>query len=374
MDFPWKAAVEDLLDWYERNARDLPWRRDRDPYRVWISEVMLQQTRVETVLGYYRRFLESFPDLDRLADAQDEHVLKVWEGLGYYARARRLPEAARAIRALGGFPRDAQGLLNLPGFGPYTAGAVASIAFGRPAPVLDGNIRRVWCRLFALGEPQGPSLKERLWDLSKRAVEAGPPGQVNQALMELGATVCTPRRPRCEPCPLRLRCAAAAEGRPQAYPVPKPRKALPEQVAAVALLWRGDRFLVARRPPQGLLGGLWELPGGKVEAGEHPQEAVVREVREELGAECRVLAALPVVRHAYSHFKVVLHPFDCRLAAGSPLPSSPAVPLKWISPAERHGLPFPAATLRIFENRFGPSLRAAEEASPYRSEDPPDRR
>ncbi|MEW5763976.1 MAG: A/G-specific adenine glycosylase [Acidobacteriota bacterium] len=363
--FPWKAAVGRLLAWYRSSARDLPWRRDRDPYRVWISEVMLQQTRVSTAGPYFERFLRRFPTLEHLAEAETDEVLKAWEGLGYYARARRLPEAARAIRAAGGFPRDAKALLSLPGFGPYTAGAVASIAFGLPEPVLDGNVRRVWCRLFALGEPDGGDLRRRLWDLSRLAVQSGPPGDVNQALMELGATVCGPRRPACPTCPLRRECAAAGEGRPESYPVPRARKAHPEWAVAVALLWRGDRFLVTKRPPGGLLGGLWELPGGKVEEGESPEGALAREIREEVGADCEILAGLPVVRHAYSHFKVVLHPFDCRLAPGSP-PPAPAVPHRWILPEERGSLAFPAATNRIFERRFAAEdLRAAEEPASF---------
>ncbi len=363
--FPWKEAIGGLLAWYGESARDLPWRRDRDPYRVWISEVMLQQTRVSTAGPYFERFLERFPTLDHLAEAGSDEVLKAWEGLGYYARARRLPEAARAIRARGGFPLDASALLSLPGFGPYTAGAVASIAFGLPEPVLDGNVRRVWCRLFALGEPHGPSLRRKLWGLSRLAVRAGPPGEVNQALMELGATVCTPRRPACSACPLRRECAAAREGRPEFYPAWRARKVLPERTVAVALLWRADRFLVAKRRPEGLLGGLWELPGGKVEPGESPEEAVVREVREELGADCRVHTDLPVVRHAYSHFKVVLHPFDCRLVRGASEPRCER-PLRWILPEERGLLAFPAATNRIFARRFAePTLRAAEEPAGF---------
>ncbi|MEW6758814.1 MAG: A/G-specific adenine glycosylase [Acidobacteriota bacterium] len=358
--FPWEAAVGSLLAWYGERARDLPWRRDRDPYRVWISEVMLQQTRVSTAGPYFERFLQRFPTLERLADAGSDEVLKAWEGLGYYARARRLPEAAQAIRAAGGFPRAAADLLGLPGFGPYTAGAVASIAFGLPEPVLDGNVRRVWCRLFALGEPDGPPLRRKLWGLSRLAVRAGPPGDVNQSLMELGATVCTPRRPACSACPLRGECAAAREGRPESYPAPRARKVLPEWTVAVALLWTADRFLVAKRRPEGLLGGLWELPGGKVEPGESPERAVVREIEEELGTGAEVVAALPAVRHAYSHFKVVLHPFDCRLARGAPEPKSER-PLRWILPEERGLLAFPAATNRIFARRFaGPGLRAAE--------------
>ncbi len=363
--FPWRRARRDLLDWFRENRRDLPWRRERDPYRVWISEVMLQQTRVETVIPYFRAFLRRFPSLESLASADEGEVLKVWEGLGYYARARRLPAAARAILAAGGFPQDAEALRRLPGFGPYTAGAVASLAFGRREPVLDGNVKRLWCRLFAVEEPLVGKTVALLWGFSRKAVAEGPPGEVNEALMELGALVCTPRRPSCPACPLAFACRARLLGDPEAYPRRASRKPLPEVRAAVAILWSGSRFAVTRRPSGGLLGGLWELPGGKVEAGESPEEAVVRELWEELGARAEVVGALPEVRHAYSHFRVVLHPFECRPAKGSSF-SRTTAPCRWIAPEERADLPFPAATRKILDARFGAGVpKAAEEAGPW---------
>ncbi|MGC8762060.1 MAG: A/G-specific adenine glycosylase [Acidobacteriota bacterium] len=363
--FPWSRAVGALLSWFEKNRRDLPWRRERDPYRVWISEVMLQQTRVETVVPYFREFLRRFPTVEALAAATEEEVLRVWEGLGYYARARRLPAAARAVLGRGGFPREGASLRRLPGFGPYTAGAVASLAFGRREPVLDGNVKRLWCRLFAVEEPPTGKTLARLWDLSRRAVAEGPPGPVNEALMELGALVCTPRRPSCPACPLAFACRALALGEPEAYPRRPPRRPLPVVRAAVAILWRGPRFAVAQRPAHGLLGGLWELPGGKVEEGESPREAVLRELREELGAEAEVAGALPEVRHAYSHFRVVLYPFECRLPRGA-APLRPSAPLRWIAPEERGTLPLPAATRKILDARFGPAAaRAAESAGSW---------
>lgn len=363
--FPWRRARKALRAWFGENRRDLPWRRERDPYRVWISEVMLQQTRVETAIPYFRAFLRRFPDLRSLALATEEEVLKAWEGLGYYARARRLPAAARAILAAGGFPRDAQALRRLPGFGPYTAGAVASLAFGRREPVLDGNVKRLWSRLFAVEKPLTGGTLSLLWDFSRRAVAEGPPGEVNEALMELGALVCTPRRPSCPACPLAFACRARVLGHPEAYPRRASRKPLPEIRAAVAILWRGSRFAVTRRPSGGLLGGLWELPGGKVEAGESPEEAVVRELWEELGARAEGVEALPEVRHAYSHFRVILHPFECRLAEGSSF-SRTAAPCRWIAPEERADLPFPAATRKILDARFGLGIpRAAEKGGPW---------
>lgn len=358
--FPWRRALQALASWFAANRRDLPWRRERDPYRVWISEVMLQQTRVETVVPYFEEFLRRFPTVEALASATEEEVLRAWEGLGYYARARRLPAAARAVLALGGFPREGEALRRLPGFGPYTAGAVASLAFGRREPVLDGNVKRLWCRLFAVEEPLSARTLKVLWGFSRRAVAEGSPGEVNEALMELGALVCTPRRPACPACPLAFACRALAQGDPEAYPRRLPRRALPEVRAAVAILWRGSRFAVTQRPSDGLLGGLWELPGGKVEEGETPPEAVVRELREELDARAEVADVLPEVRHAYSHFRVILHPFECRLQRGAP-PLRPLAPLRWIAPEERGALPFPAATRKILDARFGPAARRAAE-------------
>jgi len=351
--FPWEKTIPALERWYGRHARPLPWRQTSDPYAIWLSEVMLQQTRVETATPYWRLFLERWPTVESLARATPAQVLKAWEGLGYYARARRLPEAARAVVARGGWPRTAAELARLPGVGRYTAGAIASIAFGEAAPVLDGNVRRVWARLFAVTSPPVGKALDRFWLWSARVAASGEPAVVNQALMELGATVCTPRAPACGACPLRRWCLAAGEGRPEAYPKRAPKKAVPQVRAAVGLLWKRGRFLIALRPDDGLLGGLWELPGGKVEPGENPEAALARELEEELGARVAVGAALPPVRHAYSHFKVLLHPFDCALAAGSPPPRAPR-PLKWILPRDIPRYAFPAATLRIFARRFGP--------------------
>jgi A/G-specific adenine glycosylase len=359
-----------LLAWYEAGHRRLPWRETSDPYAVWVSEVMLQQTRVETVIPYYLAFLARFPDVASLAAAPEEEVLKAWEGLGYYRRARNLQAAARRIAAEGAWPRSGGELTRLPGIGRSTAGAIASIAFGLPSPILDGNVRRVWCRLAARRDPR-PS---DLWPLSAELVQHGDPAVINQALMELGATVCTPKDPACAQCPLRHFCAGLAAGAPASYPAPPSRKPVPVYDVSVAFLWRGERFLVTRRPDGALLGGLWELPGGKWEAGEGGEEAVRREMREELGINVRVLRAHPVVRHAYSHFAVRLHPYDCEPAQGGE-PRS-ALPSRWILPAEISGLAFPRGTRKIFSAvlRVPDALRAAEAAAPYDSPSPKVRR
>jgi A/G-specific adenine glycosylase len=256
----------ELLAWYAANKRDLPWRRTRDPYAVWLSEVMLQQTRVETVVPYYARFLRAFPTVHALAEAPEGDVLALWSGLGYYRRARMLHEGARHVaRVRGGtFPGDPEGLRTIPGIGPYTAGAVASIAFGTAAPLVDGNVARVLARLFAIEDDvRGAVGLARVWALAGELVDRGAPGEWNQALMELGATVCTPRAPRCDACPVRASCDARAKGLEETLPILRP-KAKPKAEARVAVVaTRGDGVLLARRKPDLRFGGLWEPPGAE---------------------------------------------------------------------------------------------------------------
>ncbi len=354
-----RRTVSALVRWYRAGHRDLPWRDTSDPYAIWLSEIMLQQTQVQKVLDYYVAFLVRFPTLESLASAGEADVLKAWEGLGYYRRARHLHAAAKAVAARGGWPTEAEGLEALPGVGRSTAGAIASIAFGSPEPILDGHVKRGWARLFAIGSvPAGASLRP-FWALSEEAVRMGQPGDVNQGLMELGATLCTPKKPLCPRCPVRAHCAALEAGEPEAFPRPKPRKARPLVDVSVALLWRDGRFLVTRRPDGGFLGGLWELPGGKWEPGEDAEAALRRELREELGIEVAVVETFAPVRHGYSHFEVRLHAFSCRPSGRRRIAS--ALPHRWILPSERSALAFPRGTLKVFERVFPAALAAAEE-------------
>ena len=307
------AAIQRrLLRWYARAGRDLPFRRTRDPYAIWISEIMLQQTRVETVLPYYRRFLRRFPNVRTLARTKLDDVLKLWEGLGYYARARNLHRAARQIldHHAGRFPTDLAAIRSLRGVGPYTAGAIASIAFGLDQPALDGNVRRVLIRLACLTAPTIDN--GRLWELAASLLPAGRAGDFNQALMDLGATVCLPRQPRCPDCPLRANCKARQKGLQDRLPRKKPRKPLPHYDVVAAVILKRGRVLISRRKPEALLGGLWEFPGGKVQPRETHAAALRRELREELGIEISVGEPLAVVRHAYSHFRITLRAFLCR--------------------------------------------------------------
>jgi A/G-specific adenine glycosylase len=312
-----------LLDWYKINARRLPWRETPDPYRVWISEIMLQQTRVETVIPYFERWMATFPILRTLAEAGLQEVLAVWEGLGYYSRARNLHRAARIIESTyaGQIPSDPGLLRKVPGIGPYTAAAIASIAFGRDEPALDGNVRRVLARVFDVSlPPRSPEGERLLLKLAKEYLPVGRAGEYNQALMDLGALVCTPRSPACPRCPLEPICAARALGIQEERPVTSPRRETPHFIVTAAVIIRDGLVLIARRPESGLLGGLWEFPGGKVQDGEALTACLKREIMEELGVEVKVSDRLGVYKHAYTHFRVTLHAFFCELMAGEPRP------------------------------------------------------
>ena len=326
-----------LLDWYARHARALPWRvPDPDPYAVWVSEAMLQQTRVETVIPYYERWMARFPTLTALAAAAEQDVLHAWEGLGYYSRARNLHHAAQEVMARfeGRLPASRAELESLPGIGRYTAGAIASIAFGLDEPALDGNIRRVYARLFNVDTPaRSPQGEKELWALAAEHLPPGRAGDFNQALMDLGATVCTPRSPACLLCPLNELCQARALGVQEERPVLEARAPVPHYTVTAAVLHRDDTVLIARRPAHGLLGGLWEFPGGKLEPGESLAEGLAREICEELGAQIEVGAPAGVYQHAFTHFRITLHAFHCTLIDGEPRPLE-ASELRWVPPAE----------------------------------------
>jgi A/G-specific adenine glycosylase len=340
-----------LLTWYDAHARALPWRGARDPYAVWVSEVMLQQTRVETVRERWGRFLGRFPTLADLAASDEQVLLKEWEGLGYYRRARNLRAAARDVVAGGAtaLPRTAAELARLPGFGPYTAAAVASIAFGEPVAVLDGNVERVLARWAAVREPvRTARARARLTDVAQRLLDPARPGDWNQAVMDLGATVCKPRAPVCLICPLRTTCVAFADGDAENLPLKPARGPVPHVDVAAGIVWRRGRVLIARRPADGLLGGLWEFPGGKRRPGESLEEACVREIREETGLAVTCERPFLALDHAYSHFRVTLHLFHCRSPVGRPRPLACEAP-RFVKPADLGSYPFPRANTRALE-------------------------
>ncbi len=340
-----------LLRWYRANARDLPWRDHPDPYCVWVSEIVLQQTRVEQGTPYIQRFLEVFPTVEALADAPIDRVLKSWEGLGYYTRARNLHKAAQQVmRERGGaLPSTAAEWLELPGVGRYTAGAIASISFGEQSPVVDGNVKRVLARVLDMSECiDDAATTETLWAVASELVRGETPGDFNQALMEFGAEQCTPRNPQCETCPVQRYCASFAQDTQSIRPVRKKKKKVPHHEIVVAVIRKNGRYLLGRRPEQGLLGGLWEFPGGKVESGESHEMALSREVQEELGMEVRIGGLIATVNHAYSHFKVTLNVYGCQHTKGTPT-ANVHTEIKWVTAKRFDEFAFPKANHKFLK-------------------------
>ena len=304
-----------LLSWYASHARSLPWRGHPDPYTTWVSEVMLQQTRVETVIPYFERWMQRFPTIAALASASLQEVLSVWEGLGYYGRARNLHRAAREVvqEYNGALPEDIRLLRKLPGIGRYTAAAISSIAFGCDEPTLDGNIRRVLARYFNVGEDSRSTAGERrLWELAGQHLPAGQAGTYNQALMDLGSMICTPKDPQCPRCPARNLCRGYLSGKPERYPLRAVKKALPHITACSAVIEKGKRVLLRQRLPKGLLGGLWEFPNWKTEGKSRLSLRLRNHIKKEMGLSVEVGGSMGVFRQTFSHFKLTLHVYRCR--------------------------------------------------------------
>ncbi len=348
-----RAIRSQLLPWFDAHQRTLPWRSNRTAYRVWISELMLQQTRVDQVAPYFRRFIRRFPSVRQLAAAPRQDVLKQWEGLGYYARARNLHDTARIIvhERGGRFPRDYDALQALPGIGPYTAAAIASLAFNKNHAVLDGNVIRVLARLMAYeGDTRRGASRRELQQWADALLVRGDAARYNEAMMELGATVCLPRRPRCAECPLRRICAArrSPDG-PDAYPRATPRGRVPhKEVGAAVVVNRKGEVLVAQRREKSMLGGLWEFPGGGKEPGETMEQCVARELLEELGIQVDVGSRLMIVRHAYSHFTIALHVYMARIRKGRPR-ALHCADWRWLPVDRLREVPYSRADLHVVE-------------------------
>jgi A/G-specific adenine glycosylase len=352
--------ASDLLEWYATARRRLPWRRTRDPYAIWISEVMLQQTRVETVVPYYRRWLRRFPTLARLARARSQQVLAAWEGLGYYRRALQLRRTAQiAVRDHGGkLPRSVEELRQLPGIGPYSAAAVAAFAFGKDEIALDGNLRRVLARLIDLPiDPRAPQGEARVLRYARRHLPRGRASAFNQALMDLGAQVCLPRRPHCEVCPLQRLCRAKIRGVQEDRPVRARKAPPPQRIATAGVIRRGGRVLIGRRPEGALLGGLWEFPGGKCWKRETAGACLRRELREELGVDVEVGPSLGIFRHSYTHFHVTMHAFECRIGRRRPR-ANEHTDLRWVTPDRLSAYPMGRIARRIADVVAGESALA----------------
>lgn len=355
-----RSLVPALLAWFAAAARDLPWRRTLDPYAIWVSEIMLQQTQVKTVIPYWERWMRELPDVAALASAPEQRLLKLWEGLGYYTRVRNLQKAAQQIVAThaGQFPRGFDAVLALPGVGRYTAGAITSIAFNTPAPILDGNVIRVLTRLFAIGEnPRDKPTSEHLWHLAIQLVKsaaplahgaarmaplvlAGPCSALNQSLMELGATVCTPKTPQCLLCPLRAHCAAHREGRVHELPNLGPRATASNRAFHTFVVERDRKFLVAQRPHGGVNAGLWEFPNLEVTGQDGPPATALKRLLQ-VTARCEPLCE---VKHSITRYRITQRAFRVVLAAK---PQSEAHGFHWLTLAELHRRPFTSAHKRI---------------------------
>jgi len=318
-----------LLPWFRANGRLLPWRGSANPYAIWVSEIMLQQTRVETVLPYYARWMKRFPTVRSVAAAPLDEVLRAWEGLGYYRRAVNLHRAAEIMvtQYKGRLPTSMEQLRRLPGVGRYTAAAIASLAFGQDQVALDGNLRRVLARYFDLElDPRSAQGERQLLAQAQPAMPAGESSSFNQALMDLAAAVCTPRAPACGICPLRSGCLAFRRGVQASRPVRRPRGPLPQRRAVAGVVVREEAALLVRRESGGLLGDLWSFPGGELREGENGRAGLRRILRQMLGVRVRIGQALPELRHSYTHFQVTRQAYLCLLTGD--LPARPT--LRWV--------------------------------------------
>jgi A/G-specific adenine glycosylase len=342
----------DLLHWYDKHKRDMPWRDCGDPYKIWVSEIMLQQTRVDQATPYFNRFVDQFPTVEDLAAADQQEVLKVWEGLGYYSRARYLHSAAKLVvdKYDGKVPDNWDDITELKGVGPYTASAILSIAFQKQYAVVDGNVIRVLSRYLGIEDDvRSTKTKNAIQDAADELIPADRPGDFNQAVMELGATICTPSNPDCGACPLQGNCVAHKTAREDEIPYKSPKKKRPHHQIGVGIIKNEDEeVLIALRPDDAMLGGMWEFPGGKQEEDEEMEQTVIRELSEELGVEVTITKPFMKLDHAYSHFKITMHAYLCELKDGTPS-SNTSQEVRWIGIDELADYPFPKANRKLTE-------------------------
>ena len=350
-----------LIQWYKKNFRPLPWRQTKNPYLIWISEIMLQQTTVQSVIPYYKNWIEIFPDIKTLSTAPLQKVLRTWQGLGYYQRARNLHAASKIIvkSFKGEIPKNYDVLRKLPGFGPYTTAAVLSLAYNLPYPVIDANVRRILMRLTGFEKEASARYDKILLEFLHPLLPEKNFGLFNQALMELGAKLCRPKNPACLLCPFPENCEAFSMGKQEVIPRPK-KKNYKKIEAVVGLIKNKNKFLIQKRPARGLLAGLWEFPGGKIKSGETQKQALQREIREELNCEVQSADFLVTVQHAYTHFQVTLHAFECKLTQ---IPSLKNDCQRWVTLKSIHNYPLPSGSVKII--RFLENLKRDKEKAKY---------
>lgn len=347
------SFTQNILEWYDANGRSLPWRETPEPYAVWVSEIMAQQTQIDRVIGYYERWMERFPDISSLASAHEEEVLKLWEGLGYYSRARNILKAAQRVENEygGAFPQEFKSILQLPGVGEYTAGAISSIAFGLCEPAVDANVLRVFSRLMNVEQPvKERGAKARITEQVKKLIPRERPGDFNQAIMEFGALICS-KRPVCDECPVRSACKSYERGVVSKRPVlPEPKKIIKIDMATGVLVHDG-KVLIQKRKPDDVWPGLWEFPGGVIEEGETPDEALVREYMEEVELSIEPIGKITTVSYSYTRYRVTMHCYLCKLTNGEvPKPIfHEAVEGHFMLPKELFRFAFPAGHRRLIE-------------------------
>lgn len=340
-----------LLNWFNTHQREMPWRSNPLPYNVWVSEIMLQQTQVDTVIPYFNRFLTRFPTVHDLAKAPQDDVLKLWEGLGYYSRARNLHKAAKYVseELKGELPSDYKGLQTIPGIGPYCAAAITSIAFGNPVPVVDGNVFRVFTRFWGIYDDiKLPATRNMLFDRLTPEIQYVDPSSFNQGIMELGALVCSPKQPKCNQCPLSDECFAYNAQTIEDLPVKAKAKPVPHFNIAVGVIWKDGKLLIGKRKEDQMLGGLWEFPGGKQKENETLQETVIREIKEETSLDVSISKQYCTIKHAYSHFKITLHVFKCEYTSGK-AKANTTDDIKWIQLSDIESYAFPKANIKALE-------------------------
>jgi len=346
-----KQITHKLLDWFQKNKRKLPWRETDDPYAIWVSEVMLQQTQVNTVIPYYLRFMTSFPDVNKLANARQDNVLKSWEGLGYYARAVNLHRASHIVveKFNGQVPSDPALFRQLPGVGDYINAAVQSIAFGEKLAVVDGNVRRVLSRLYEMTEMVNQTKYAKVFaSKADDLLSHDKPGDFNQAVMELGALICKPRQPLCDQCPVSAHCQAFKNDSVLVFPKRHIPPKIPTENWVAAIIKKDNKVLLTQRKTDGFLGGLWEFPGGKVHKNETSQDACLRYIQEQLKLEVRIISQAEQVKHAYTHFKQKMHPFICQYEAGDIILNGP-VDYQWIFWSDIHQFALPKSNLKFLK-------------------------
>lgn len=336
-----------LLKWYSKYQRDLPWRHTKDPYKIWLSEIMLQQTQVETVIPYYMKWLDKYPTLKNVAEADETILLKSWEGLGYYNRCRNFKKATTNIMKEheGQIPTDYDSFIKMPGVGEYIAAAVLSIAHDQSHQALDGNIIRVMSR-FLKRKKLSPYNRKIIKNHVQMWMEFGSPGDINQALMDIGSQVCKPNQANCYKCPLENSCMASQTDSPEIYPSPKLKKQIPNYDVVTGIIWKNDKLLILQRDEKNHLGGLWEFPGGKMKNGESHVQTLTREIKEECGFDVDVQSKIGSIKHIYSHFSIKMTSFHCVSKNNSTLNTTQ--PYKWIKPTQIKDLPFPKANHKLF--------------------------